>query len=1071
MLIRRINKSKFGRSLFSQALSLVLISSGVSLVAFQSQATPAPPVPTITSVTPPRVPLEGGEITIAGQDFTVDGSTTVVRLDSQLLGAAESLTVSRTEIKFTAPVSANPGPRVIGITVGAEPEITATLDVMRYNPVIATVSPGSGKVAGGDVITITGSGFAPVAGLTTTVSIGSFQATNVTVVSDTEITATTPTRAQNDRTVGALDLRVTIGSGADESTSVDQAYFSFAPVLGNVSSGRVTLGSLASRSQQKLITRGVSGPPYLVSGTDSVTNQAYSYFTDKNYTGRDAYSRESDERGGTLSTTSSQSEAYLGRTAVRLASSATCNSGNNVNGLTTYCSMFGPEVYSEPFYGRSGQALSFDWAAKFVSDDYEVYAFLVQVADLTNIPTPSTSNHTLVLHSLGNTRGWTTSSGVIPSNGLYRFRFVNGSYDASGGYALGSTMYLAPSAIVGEPNSISFTYSGGNIERFTEVDVTASATSGGAVSMTPSNTSICQVMSSTHSAGVTTFRIRGTGVGTCVLNASQGAVGVYSPASTVQQSFSVLAAPIAETVTPTAGLLNIRVTWSAVASATGYFLEYSTNGTTWTRNNATATTSRDVTVSGLTPNNQYQFRVIAVVSSAEQTPSSATSSLRPLVPPPTSVTGSRIPGGVSVSWTEADSAEGYTIEYSSDSGSSWTVFNVTQVSAPPVSVTGLTASSSFVFRVKAHIGPSASTYATSSAAVQPGEVITPGGGATLTPTPTPTPTPTASPRPRPRPTPSPTPLAIATPTPTPTPTPSPSATAIQTLIPQVIPRLQPTPGVVFGSTNPIPPQVLEVLNSPLSYEQTNTSNPVLPQMAPTETLAYENGTPLEVQLVLTENENGYVLQGDSWKVNLEATDLAGEPQVLDEEGNIILNNERLVSFSGDGFAPGSVIKVWLFSTPTEITTVIADANGAFRGTAQLPAEIETGQHTVQLNGLSQDGLVRSVALGVVVQPDLLPITPLAPVDFAPLWNIALITAGVVLMFFLALLGRRRWIIIAAKRRKKKEESELIAGDSGDLIFASEGFEPTPQFPDDSRRKIGPAAPPNRKRFTFKPRGA
>jgi hypothetical protein len=76
-----------------------------------------------------------------------------------------------------------------------------------------------------------------------------------------------------------------------------------------------------------------------------------------------------------------------------------------------------------------------------------------------------------------------------------------------------------------------------------------------------------------------------------------------------------------------------------------------------------------------------------------------------------------------------------------------------------------------------------------------------------------------------------------------------------------------------------------------------------------------------------------------------------------------------------------------------------------------------------------------------------------------LWILA---AGVLFFFFIL------W-----RRRKKKEEEE-IPNNSGfeDLpIFASEGFEPTQQFPNDSRRKIGPAAPPNRKRFGFNPKGA
>jgi hypothetical protein len=1063
----------------SLTLSMGLILSGIVLFGPESKASETPANPTITSVSPTHIPLEGGTVIVTGDEFLQDGTTTVVRLDDTTLGDADSLTVSRTEVSFTAPVAATVGTRVIGITVGSAAEVTTTIQVTRYNPVVNVVSPGVGRVAGGETITITGSGFAPAPGITVTVAIGDFQATDVTVVSDTEITAKSPVRSQGDRTVGALTLVVTVGTSADESPSTQLQYFSFAPQLEEIKSGLVTLGALASRSQQGSITRGAQGPPYLVTGTDSRTNQPYSYFTDRNYTGRNAYSRESDERAGTrfstTQTTFGETETFLGRASIRLESSARCNDPNNVNGIETYCSMFGPEVYSEPFVGRAGQALSFDWAASFVSDDYEIYAFLVKVPDLSAISSARPdADHTLVLHSLGNSRGWTTSSGIVPSDGLYRFRFVNGSYDATGGYVLGSRMYLSPSAIVGEPNAVSFSYAGGNIERFTEVTVTASATSGAAVTLTPENTSICQVMSSSHSAGITSFRVRGVGVGSCVLNASQGAIGVFSPAPTVQQSFSVLAAPIAETVTPTAGLLSIRVQWSAVASTTGYFLEYSTDGSTWTRNNPTSTTSRDVTVSNLTPTNEYQFRVIAVVSGTERTPSIATNPLRPLVPPPTNVEAESAPGAVSVTWDTAASAEGYTVEYSADSGSSWTVFNQTLVANPPVLVTGLTATSEFVFRVKAHIGPASSTYATSGGSgVSPGaQVISGGGQPVATPTPTPTPVASPSPRPRPRVTQTPRPTVVATPAPTatptptvtPTPTPTPTPSPSPRLVPVALPERAPTPNVVYTPSNPIPEELVEVLFSPLAYVSEGTSSPALPTLTPTQSVAFENGAPIEVQLVVTDGENGYLLQGDNWQVALEATDTQGQPLALDNSGNIILNNDRFVQFQGTGFAPGSIIKVWLFSDPTSLADVRADSNGNFTGRSQLPADIPNGEHTVQLNGLSKDGQVRSVALGVLVQPEVIAAPTITPIDFAPLWNLALITAGVVMMFLLVLLGRRRWFLFLATRKKRKEEKKDRQIEEL-LISQLSAATPLQQFPVDSRRRLGKAAPPKKSKGT------
>lgn len=336
---------------------------------------------------------------------------------------------------------------------------------------------------------------------------------------------------------------------------------------------------------------------------------------------------------------------------------------------------------------------------------------------------------------------------------------------------------------------------------------------------------------------------------------------------------------------------------------------------------------------------------------------------------------------------------------------------------------------------------------------------TPVGGGTSTPVPTPTPSVSASPRPLPSV--SPTPAGIR-PQVVPTPTPTPERAPTQG--PVLIPKLEPLLDAVFTPTNPIPQLLVDILSQPLAYVLSVVGTPELPELGPTESLAYENGTAVSITLVLNETASGYVMEGDGWVVSLEATDPSGTPLVLDDSGNILLNLDRVVTFSGTGFAPGSIIKVWLFSDPAEISEVVADANGNFVGQAQLPAGIPTGEHTVQLNGLTEDGQLRSVSLGVVVQPDPV-IAPAPPVgfDLTGLLNFLWILAAGVLI----------WFFIVGRRRKKKEEDGEIPNNSGfeELpIFASEGFEPSQQFPNDSRRKIGAASPPNRKRFGLKPKG-
>ena len=84
-------------------------------------------------------------------------------------------------------------------------DITSLYDTAEEIPQITGISPGTGSIAGGDSVTLTGTGFAQG----DTVAFGGVAATDVTVVNSTTITATTPAVATS-RTV---DVTVTDSSG------------------------------------------------------------------------------------------------------------------------------------------------------------------------------------------------------------------------------------------------------------------------------------------------------------------------------------------------------------------------------------------------------------------------------------------------------------------------------------------------------------------------------------------------------------------------------------------------------------------------------------------------------------------------------------------------------------------------------------------------------------------------------------------------------------------------------------------------------------------------------------------
>jgi hypothetical protein len=322
-------------------------------------------------------------------------------------------------------------------------------------------------------------------------------------------------------------------------------------VFESVSNTRVSLGTLASRSRCGPLTRQGVGP-YVMSGVDASTGEPYSYSTDSAYTAG-AQSRESGEAApNNMSYNSLQNQTVLNRSGVlELSSSGSITFGNsctyNGSSVTVYGSIFGPQVYTQAFQATSGQALSFDWAAVGGGDDYEVYAFLVKVANSTDYGSASTS--TVLAYGRGKNQGWTTSTGLIPSDGWYRFRFVNGTYDRNGAKGVGAKMYIDPRVLVGEANNISFAALSDRVNNASNQTFTISATtsSNAIVDFTSSTTTRCTVGASTLSDGVSqaTVSLVSGQIGLCTISANSASTGEFATAATVTRSFTLLAAPTA----------------------------------------------------------------------------------------------------------------------------------------------------------------------------------------------------------------------------------------------------------------------------------------------------------------------------------------------------------------------------------------------------------------------------------------------------------------------------------------------------------------------------------------------
>ena len=182
---------------------------------------------------------------------------------------------------------------------------------------------------------------------------------------------------------------------------------------------------------------------------------------------------------------------------------------------------------------------------------------------------------------------------------------------------------------------------------------------------------------------------------------------------------------------------QVQLSWTAPVSnggsaVTNYTIQYSSNsGVSWQTFTDAASSATSATVTGLTNGTGYLFRVASVNDVGTGLYSANSSAVTPATTPglPTAVAGVRGNGQVQLSWTAPVSNGGlsvtdYTIQYSSNSGSSWQTFTDAVSAATSATVTGLNNGTGYLFRVASVNDVGTGLYSANSSAVTP--ATTPG---------------------------------------------------------------------------------------------------------------------------------------------------------------------------------------------------------------------------------------------------------------------------------------------------------------------------------------------------------
>jgi IPT/TIG domain len=201
----------------------VMTNTGMSPINRPADQFTYSTAPVVLGISPTSGPLIGGTlVTITGSGFT--GATVV---DFGTVAGTGLMVNSDSSITVDSPPSTSPGPVDVTVTTPGGTSAKTPADVFTYvaAPTVTGLSPNFGPLAGGTMVTITGTSFTGAS----SVAFGTTPAASFSVVSSTTITAVSPPGT------GIVDVIVTAPSGTSTLSPADQFTYVAAPTVTAIS--------------------------------------------------------------------------------------------------------------------------------------------------------------------------------------------------------------------------------------------------------------------------------------------------------------------------------------------------------------------------------------------------------------------------------------------------------------------------------------------------------------------------------------------------------------------------------------------------------------------------------------------------------------------------------------------------------------------------------------------------------------------------------------------------------------------------------------------------------------------
>ena len=142
-------------------------------------------------------------------------------------------------------------------------------------------------------------------------------------------------------------------------------------------------------------------------------------------------------------------------------------------------------------------------------------------------------------------------------------------------------------------------------------------------------------------------------------------------------------------------------------------------------------------------------------------------------------------------------------------------------------------------------------------------------------------------------------------------------------------------------------------------------------------IATENGVQVATTIklipsaVTAEKPKAVEVSGDGWKIQIIGSKDVVQGTPLDPSSiSIVLVQGVDATTNGFGFKPGTIARVYLFSTPILLGETLVKADGTFKATFPVSVKIPVGPHTMQVEGIATSGVQRKADVGLLVQANL-----------------------------------------------------------------------------------------------------